>query len=107
VRNARFRKDPEGRGRTQEQIAAEFAAITMTEPQKAAQIIHRGIEAGKARILVGPDAYLFDILTRLAPTHYYDVLTGSSRASGRGGQPLGPRDVADRADPPAGIRTVV
>jgi hypothetical protein len=34
----------------------------------------RGVEAGKARILVGPDAYVFDILTRLAPTHYYDVL---------------------------------
>ena len=74
VRNARFRKDPEGRGRTHEQMAAEFAAITMTEPDKAAEIIHRGVEAGKARILVGPDAYFFDILTRLAPTHYYDVL---------------------------------
>jgi NAD(P)-dependent dehydrogenase (short-subunit alcohol dehydrogenase family) len=33
-----------------------------------------GVEAGKARILVGPDAYLFDILTRVAPTHYYDLL---------------------------------
>jgi len=75
VRNARFRKDPEGRGRTHEQIAAEFAAITMTQPDKAAEVIHRGVEAGKARILVGPDAYLFDILTRLAPTHYYDVLS--------------------------------
>ena len=32
------------------------------------------MEQGKARILVGPDAYLFDILTRVAPTHYYDVL---------------------------------
>jgi hypothetical protein len=51
VRNARFRKDPAGRGRTQEQMAQEFAAITMTEPDKAAEIIHRGVEAGKARIL--------------------------------------------------------
>ncbi len=46
----------------------------MTEPDKAAEIIHKGVEAGKARILVGPDAYLFDILTRVAPTHYYDLL---------------------------------
>jgi NADP-dependent 3-hydroxy acid dehydrogenase YdfG len=74
ARNARFRKDPEGKGRTHEQIAAEFAAITMTQPDKAAEVIHRGVEAGKARILVGPDAYLFDILTRLTPTHYYDLL---------------------------------
>jgi NADP-dependent 3-hydroxy acid dehydrogenase YdfG len=74
VRNARYRRDPHGRGRTQEQMAQEFAAVTMTKPDKAAEIIHRGVEAGKARILVGPDAYLFDALGRLAPTHYYDVL---------------------------------
>ena len=74
VRNARFRKDPEGRGRSHEEMAKEFAAITMTEPVKAAEIIHRGVEQGKARILVGPDAYMFDTLARLAPTRYYDIL---------------------------------
>ncbi len=74
VRNARFRKDPEGRGRTQDQMVKEFAAITMTEPDKAAEIIHRGVEQGKARILVGPDAYMFDTLARIAPTRYYDIL---------------------------------
>ena len=74
VRNARFRKDPDGRGRSHEQMVQEFAAITMTQPDKAAEIIHRGVEQGKARILVGPDAYLFDVLTRVAPTHYYDLL---------------------------------
>jgi len=75
VRNARFRKDPEGLGRSHEQLIAEFAALTRTQPDKAAEIIHRGVEAGKARILIGPDAYVFDILTRLAPTHYYDVMS--------------------------------
>jgi NADP-dependent 3-hydroxy acid dehydrogenase YdfG len=80
VRNARFRKDPDGRGRSHEQMVQEFAAITMTQPDKAAEIIHRGVEQGKARILVGPDAYLFDVLTRVAPTHYYDLL---SRFEGR------------------------
>ena len=48
--------------------------MTMTQPDKAAEIIHRGVEYGKARILVGPDAYMFDVLARVAPTHYYDVL---------------------------------
>ena len=80
VRNARFRKDPDGRGRSHDQMVQEFAALTMTQPDKAAEIIHRGVEQGKARILVGPDAYVFDILTRLAPTHYYDLL---SRFEGR------------------------
>jgi NAD(P)-dependent dehydrogenase (short-subunit alcohol dehydrogenase family) len=74
VRNARFRRDPEGRGRTQEQMAKEFAAITMTQPDKAAEIIHRGVEQGKARILVGLDAYMFDALARLTPSHYYEVV---------------------------------
>jgi NADP-dependent 3-hydroxy acid dehydrogenase YdfG len=74
ARNARVHSDPEGRGRTKEQMAAEFEALTMTSPEKAAEIIARGIERGKSRILVGPDAYLFDALARMAPTHYYDVL---------------------------------
>ena len=74
ARNARIRRDPEGRGRTHAQMAAEFEAITMTSPEKAAEIICRGVERGKARILVGPDAYAFDALARVAPTHYFGVI---------------------------------
>jgi NAD(P)-dependent dehydrogenase (short-subunit alcohol dehydrogenase family) len=74
ARNARIRKDPEGRGRTREQMAADFEAITLTTPDKAAEIICRGVDRGRARILVGPDAYVFDALARVAPTHYYDVM---------------------------------
>ncbi|MGW4354135.1 SDR family NAD(P)-dependent oxidoreductase [Nocardia sp. NPDC004582] len=75
ARNGRVRQDPEGRGRSHEQMAAEFEAMTMTSPEKAAEIICRGVERGKARILVGPDAYLFDTLTRVTPTHYFEVLS--------------------------------
>ena len=75
ARNARIRTDPEGLGRTEEQMAAQFEAATMTSPDKAAAIIHHGVEHGKARILVGPDAYLFDALARIAPTHYYAVIS--------------------------------
>jgi NADP-dependent 3-hydroxy acid dehydrogenase YdfG len=74
ARNARIRSDPQGRGRSHEQLAAEFEAVTLTSPAKAAEIICRGVERGKARILVGPDAYVFDALARVAPVHYYDVL---------------------------------
>ncbi len=74
ARNARMRRDPEGLGRTKEQMAAQFEAVTMTSPEKAAEIIHRGVERGKARILVGPDAYVFDALARITPTHYYSVI---------------------------------
>jgi NAD(P)-dependent dehydrogenase (short-subunit alcohol dehydrogenase family) len=74
VRNGRMRSDPEGLNRSREQMAAEFETIAMTSPDKAAQVIHNGVEQGKARILIGPDAYVFDALARLAPTHYYDVM---------------------------------
>lgn len=72
VQNARFREGPE-LGITREQMVKDFAAVSLTQPDKAAEIIHRGVEAGKARILVGPDAYALDLLTRLTPTHYLDV----------------------------------
>jgi NADP-dependent 3-hydroxy acid dehydrogenase YdfG len=97
VRNARFRKDPDGRGRSQDQLVAEFAAVTMTQPAKAAEVIHRGVEQGKARILIGPDAYVFDALARLAPTHYYDILSVFvSRLRGRARA-----DIAKRSAPSA------
>ena len=54
ARNARVRRDPEGRGRSHEQMAADFEAITMTTPDKAAEIICRGVERGKAASCWGP-----------------------------------------------------
>ncbi|ANZ39438.1 acetoin dehydrogenase [Lentzea guizhouensis] len=74
IRNGRIHRDPEGRGRDLEQIAADFDAIALTTPERAAEVIHRGVEKGKARILVGPDAYVFDALARIAPTRYYSLV---------------------------------
>lgn len=75
ARNARIRRDPTGLGRTKAEMAAQFEAMTMTSPEKAAEIIHRGLEQGKARILVGPDAYLIDAIARVTPTHTFGVLS--------------------------------
>jgi NAD(P)-dependent dehydrogenase (short-subunit alcohol dehydrogenase family) len=74
ARSGRLKADPRGLGRSAEQMADEFEAVTLTSPDKAAKIIHAGVDAGKARILVGPDAYLFDWLVRATPTHYWRVL---------------------------------
>jgi hypothetical protein len=60
-------------------MADEFEALVRTTPERAAQIIHRGVDDGKARILVGPDAYAFDYLTRLTPTHYWTVMSAVDR----------------------------
>jgi NAD(P)-dependent dehydrogenase (short-subunit alcohol dehydrogenase family) len=75
VRNGRMRADPLRLDRNRDEMAAEFEATVRTTPERAAEIIHRGIDAGKSRILVGPDAYVFDALTRLAPTNYFRLLT--------------------------------
>ncbi len=77
VRNSRYRGDPQGLGLTHEDAVRQFEQIAMTTPEKAAKIIHRGVEAGKARILVGPDAYLFDLAGRIAPTHYFDLMAAA------------------------------
>ncbi|MFD9704674.1 SDR family NAD(P)-dependent oxidoreductase [Lentzea sp. NPDC059081] len=74
VRNGRFHPEQDERGRSRDQIAADFDRIAPTTPDRAAEIIHRGVERGRARILVGPDAYVFDALARIAPTHCFSVM---------------------------------
>lgn len=71
ARNARVHGDPEGRGRTPDQIADEFDALAMTTAERAAQVIHEGVEKGRSRILIGADAKLIDTLARVSPTHGY------------------------------------
>ncbi len=73
ARNARYKTDPMGLGLTHEEASARFEKFAGTTPERAAEIIHRGVQAGKSRVLVGPDAYVFDALARLAPTRYYSV----------------------------------
>jgi NADP-dependent 3-hydroxy acid dehydrogenase YdfG len=80
VRNGRMREDPHDLGRDVDGMAIEFDQIARTSPERAAKIIHEGVEKGKARILVGPDAYMFDFLARVAPSRYYDVMALAERA---------------------------
>jgi hypothetical protein len=44
--------------------------VARTSPDRAAATIQRGIEAGRNRILIGPDAYALATLSRLAPVRY-------------------------------------
>jgi NADP-dependent 3-hydroxy acid dehydrogenase YdfG len=83
ARNARFRGDPRGRDITHEQAAELFERLARTTPERAAEIIHRGVVSGKSRILVGADAYALDALARLAPTHYYAPLALLERLADR------------------------
>jgi NAD(P)-dependent dehydrogenase (short-subunit alcohol dehydrogenase family) len=74
ARNGRSHGDPRGLGRSHEEMAAEFEAMVRTTPERAAQVIHRGVDAGRARILIGADAHVFDLVTRISPTRYWAVL---------------------------------
>lgn len=48
-------------------------------PERAAQIVLDGCDRGRRRILVGSDARLLDVLQRLMPTRYRDVVAWGSK----------------------------
>ena len=74
ARNARLRSDARGREVTRERAVAQFDSLAFTSPERAAKIIHRGVAAGRSRVLIGPDAHVFDVLGRAMPTNYFRVL---------------------------------
>ena len=53
-----------------EKVARSFDSIARTTPDRAAQIILNGISRRRARILIGPDAYVLDALPRLLGSGY-------------------------------------
>jgi hypothetical protein len=73
VRNARFHVDDLG-GVSHDQMQLDFARVARLSPDRAAQIIVRGVERGRGRVLVGGDARAVDLLQRLVPERYFDVV---------------------------------
>jgi NAD(P)-dependent dehydrogenase (short-subunit alcohol dehydrogenase family) len=73
VKHARFHVDDRG-GTDHAQLDADFTKLARTSPEKAAETIHRGVEKGKDRILIGTDAAVLSVLTRVAPVRYYGAL---------------------------------
>ncbi len=73
VEHARFHVDDRG-NRDHDALKRDFRRVARTSPDKAAEIIHTGVERGKQRILVGPDAGFLALLARIAPVRYFEVL---------------------------------
>ncbi|MEA2440337.1 MAG: hypothetical protein QOH76_1761 [Thermoleophilaceae bacterium] len=73
VRGGRFYVDDLG-GVSHEQMQLDFARAARLSPEKAAGIIVRGVERGRGRVLVGSDAHFIDLLQRLVPERYFDVV---------------------------------
>jgi NAD(P)-dependent dehydrogenase (short-subunit alcohol dehydrogenase family) len=73
ARNARFYVDDRGES-DHEQLQLDFARVARLSPDSAAEIIVRGVERGRGRVLVGSDARAVDLLQRLVPERYFDVV---------------------------------
>jgi short-subunit dehydrogenase len=76
ARNARFRKSFDPQVSREEAIQNFEQRIARTSADKAARIIISGIEKNKKRIRVGPDAYLLDWYSRLAPVTWQRLMSG-------------------------------
>ena len=74
---------------TPDQRAADFARIARTTPGDAARTILRGVERNRARILIGPDAYLFDAVPRVLGSSYQRLAALGLRTARRFGRPMG------------------
>jgi NAD(P)-dependent dehydrogenase (short-subunit alcohol dehydrogenase family) len=72
---ARHAKPGERTGATlHRDSVARFDRVARTDPEVAAAKILRGVEKGKARILIGADAYFVDIWQRLKPESYWNLI---------------------------------
>jgi short-subunit dehydrogenase len=58
---------------------AEFfdKRLASTSPQRAAQIILEAVRKNKARVLVGPDAKVLDLLVRLTGSGYQRLFSAA------------------------------
>ena len=57
-----------------EQGANFFDKVARTSPETAADVIVKGIKSRNPRILIGPDARMIDLIARLFPIKYLNVL---------------------------------
>lgn len=71
ARNARV-TNPDRQSR--DEMASQFDKVLRTTPAQAAATILKGVEKDTARILVGPDAYLFAAVPRLFGARYQAVV---------------------------------
>ena len=76
-------------GDPSEQRARDFARIARTTPEDAAKTILRGVQRGSARILIGPDAYVFAAMPRILGAGYQRLTSTGIRLARRFGVSTG------------------
>lgn len=69
ARNARHYHRP-GKTPTHDSTARQFEKLARTPPERAAQVIVRGMQQKKSRVLIGVDAHVIDWMQRMFPVGY-------------------------------------
>lgn len=65
----------------EEEAKKNFEKLFITTPDKAARVILKGVEKNKRRVLIGPDARVFDWMVRLFPTFYQRIMVAGMKSS--------------------------
>ena len=80
----RSRRNPEAVALAQgRDIGEEFEKIARTTPDKAAAKILTAVERNRRRTLIGPDAFVFDAMSRLPAGLYQRVLIAGAKRQAR------------------------
>jgi short-subunit dehydrogenase len=74
IKTAIARNAGAAEGLDAEQLAKTFDRIARTSPRRAAEIILDGVSKNRARVLVGTDAKVLDLLLRLTGSGAYQQL---------------------------------
>ena len=83
ARNARSDDSVIALGADPDDFAEEFDKLAWTTPDKAAKQILKAVERNRRRALIGPDAVLFDLISRLPAGVYQRILIAESRRQKR------------------------
>ncbi|KQY60171.1 acetoin dehydrogenase [Aeromicrobium sp. Root495] len=61
-------------GRDHDELASSFDKMARTSPEKAANVILKGVEKGKVRVLIGADAWALDKFIRITGSAYQPIV---------------------------------
>ena len=67
-------------GRSADASSRGLEKSFITSPARAAEVIVGAVRRNKRRVLVGPDARVFDAMARVAPAGYQRLITGVVRS---------------------------
>ncbi|MEG0198224.1 MAG: SDR family NAD(P)-dependent oxidoreductase [Acinetobacter sp.] len=79
--NARMSDSIRALGMNPARASRSFNKVLKTPPSDAAKIILDAVRKNKARILIGTDAKILDVVQRITPTHYSQALNFLTKKS--------------------------